>query len=145
MSNPYSSPDYHAPSSGRPPEVKAPAIALMVVAGIAIVVGIFSLLGDAVLLFSGAIARLEEMNEGPNSKYLDILIRTIWGIILVAASAYVLYGAIQMKNFTNYTAARTAAIISVIPCLGPCCFLGIPFGIWALVVLAKPEVKDAFR
>ena len=25
-----------------------------------------------------------------------------------------------------------------------CCLLGVPFGIWALVVLNKPEVKAQF-
>jgi hypothetical protein len=29
--------------------------------------------------------------------------------------------------------------------LGPCCIVGIPFGIWAIVVLSKPEVKRAFE
>ena len=35
-------------------------------------------------------------------------------------------------------------IVSMLPC--SCCWtLGLPFGIWALVVLNQPEVKDAFR
>jgi hypothetical protein len=38
-----------------------------------------------------------------------------------------------------------ASIIAIIPCFGPCCCLGIPVGIWALVVINKPEVKSAFR
>jgi hypothetical protein len=32
----------------------------------------------------------------------------------------------------------------MIPCISPCCLLGLPIGIWALVVLLKPEVKAAF-
>lgn len=145
MSNPYSSPS-PSPHSPEPPSVLvAPAIALMVVSGLAVVVGILGLLGDVFLLVSGAVERLEAANDGPFSEYTTITIRIIWGIILVAASGYVMYGAMQMKQLTNYAAARTAAVISVIPCLGPCCFLGIPFGIWALVVLSKPEVRDSFR
>jgi hypothetical protein len=34
--------------------------------------------------------------------------------------------------------------MALIPCLGPCYILGIPAGIWALVVLARPEVREAF-
>lgn len=56
-----------------------------------------------------------------------------------------LYGSIQMLKLRNYGMAMTAAIISVIPCVGPCCCLGIPFGIWALVVMNQPDVKLAFR
>jgi hypothetical protein len=29
--------------------------------------------------------------------------------------------------------------------VSPCCFIGLPIGIWALIVLAKPEVKAAFH
>jgi hypothetical protein len=36
------------------------------------------------------------------------------------------------------------SIVAMVPCLGPCCIVGIPIGIWALVVLMKPEVKAAF-
>ncbi len=37
---------------------------------------------------------------------------------------------------------RAAAMI---PCVSPCCLLGLPLGIWALIVLVKPEVKAAFQ
>ncbi|PQO39308.1 hypothetical protein C5Y96_05495 [Blastopirellula marina] len=145
MSNPYESPSNSPQSSAAQSAVTAPAIALMVISALAVVVGILGLMGDAFLLLSGAVEQLEEMNDGPVSKYQSITVRIIWGIALILASAYIFYGAMQMKQLTNYTAARTAAMISVIPCLGPCCFLGIPFGIWALVVLSKPEMRDAFR
>lgn len=56
----------------------------------------------------------------------------------------VFFGALKMKNLQSYGLAMTAAIISVIPCCGPCCCLAIPVGIWALVVLRKPEVRAAF-
>lgn len=37
------------------------------------------------------------------------------------------------------------SILSMVPCVSPCCLLGLPVGIWALVVLNTPEVKQAFR
>lgn len=40
---------------------------------------------------------------------------------------------------------RPAAILAMIPCVSPCCLLGLPLGIWALIVLLKPEVKAAFQ
>ena len=150
MTNPYGSPS--RPSKSNRPNrsrsaagVKAPAIALIIVAAIALVVGTLALIGDVVLIASGAVAKLEEMNTGPISEYTQITIRTIWGIALIIASAFVLYGAIQMVSLKNYGASKMAAIIAMIPLLGPCCILGIPFGIWAFVVLGKPEVKAAFR
>jgi len=57
----------------------------------------------------------------------------------------VFIGAMKMKNLENYSLAMAAAIVAVIPCISPCCLLGLPFGIWALVVLNDSSVKAAFR
>ncbi len=54
-------------------------------------------------------------------------------------------GAVKMKNLQSYGLAMTASILAMIPCVSPCCLLGLPFGIWALVVLGRPEVKSAFH
>jgi len=53
-------------------------------------------------------------------------------------------GASKMQSLTSYQFAFTAAILAMVPCLSPCCLLGLPFGIWALVVLNKPEIKSQF-
>jgi hypothetical protein len=50
-----------------------------------------------------------------------------------------------MKKLESYGLAMAASIIAMIPCVSPCCLLGLPIGIWALVVLMKPEVKSAFH
>jgi hypothetical protein len=67
------------------------------------------------------------------------------GVIGLIISAVVAYGALKMKHLENHGLAMTAAILSVIPCTSPCCFLGFPFGIWAIVVLNDSTVRDAFR
>jgi hypothetical protein len=72
---------------------------------------------------------------------VNIVLSSI-GIIM---SIIVLMGAIKMKGLENYGFAMAASIIALIPCTSPCCFLGLPFGIWALVVLCDPVVKASFR
>jgi hypothetical protein len=144
MSNPYASPGHESRAAKPQGEVHAPAIALMVVSLIAIIFGVIGLGMDAFLLMSGAVERLEAMNDGPISEYAQIAVRTIWGILLLIASAFVQYGALKMKRLRNYQTARAAAVVAMIPMVGPCCLLGIPFGIWALIVLSKPHVRDAF-
>lgn len=145
MSNPYSSPEPVVDASRARSDVTVPAIALIVVASIGIFFGVIALGLDVVLILSGAVERLAEMRAGLISEQTKITIRSVWGIALLIADVFVIYGAVQMKQLKNYSIAQRAAIVSVIPCLGPCCFLGIPFGIWALVVLAKPHVKEAFH
>jgi hypothetical protein len=133
MSNPYISPSSEQNQPSSRDEIRAPATALMIVSIIALALGSLALIGDAFLLVIG--------NPGP----LEILIRSIWGVVLLLASSFVLFGAIKMKNMTDYGLARAAAIVAMIPCIGPCCLLGIPFGIWAFTVLGKQHVRDAFR
>lgn len=62
-----------------------------------------------------------------------------------ALSALVWYGALQLKKGRSYGWAMTAAILALVPCTSPCCFVGVPIGIWALVVLMRPEVKSALQ
>jgi hypothetical protein len=62
----------------------------------------------------------------------------------LAMSILVLIGASKMQSLRNYEFAFAASIVAMVPCLTPCCILGLPFGIWALVVMCKPEVKSQF-
>jgi hypothetical protein len=48
-----------------------------------------------------------------------------------------------MLRLRTYGLAITGAIVALLPC-NPGCLLGLPFGIWALVALAQPDIKDAF-
>ena len=74
----------------------------------------------------------------------EIMVRIIWGVVLFFTSSFVLFGAIRMIKMRDHGIAKAASIVAIIPFLGPCCLLGIPFGIWALVVLNKPHVRSAF-
>ena len=53
-------------------------------------------------------------------------------------------GSTKMKRLESRGWAMAASIIAITPCTG-CCILTMPFGIWALVVISKSEVKDHFR
>ena len=67
------------------------------------------------------------------------------GVVGILVSVVILLGAMKMKKLESYGLAMAASIIAMIPCLSPCCLLGLPIGIWAVVVLSKPEVKSAFH
>ena len=67
------------------------------------------------------------------------------GIFGLIVAVVILIGAMKMKKLESYAFAMAAAIIAMVPCISPCCLLGLPFGIWALVVLGDGSVKAAFR
>ncbi len=144
MDNPYSTTSSAPVTADARNEVNAPAISLIAVSAIAIAFGILGLAMDAFLLLSGAVEALEARNNGPISEYTQIGIRSTWGSVLLVASAFVLFGALKMKALKSYGTAKLAAIVALVPLVGPCCILGIPFGIWALIVLSKPHVRDSF-
>jgi phage FluMu protein Com len=56
-----------------------------------------------------------------------------------------IYGGIQMRALRGFGWAMAASIIAVIPCFSPCCFIGVPIGIWALITLSNPLVKMGFQ
>ena len=68
----------------------------------------------------------------------------VLGVLTLLLAGVILWGGIQMRRFRSYGLCMTAAILAMIPCTVPCCVVGLPIGIWALVVLSKPEVKSQF-
>jgi hypothetical protein len=63
--------------------------------------------------------------------------------LMVLGGGIVLYGAWQMKDLRSQGSAMAASITAMLPC-NLCCLVGLPVGIWSLVVLNRPEVKNAF-
>ncbi len=128
-------------------QVSTPAILLMVVAGLGIAGALLGLV--QALLGMGGIP--PEMLNDPNlQQFRPWLERTqsfgaVGNLLTLALSGVTFFGALKMKNLENFGLAMAASIIALIPCFGPCCCIGIPVGIWSLVVLNKPEVKSAFR
>lgn len=66
-------------------------------------------------------------------------------VIGIAFNIVTLIGGIKMKSARSYGLSMASAILIMLPCAGCCCLIGLPFGIWALVVMNQAEVKAAFR
>jgi hypothetical protein len=84
---------------------------------------------------------------------LDSLNAPAWGqtaftVAFVGTMAIInlaiLVGAIRMMSLQGRSLAIISSILAMIPCL-TCCFIGLPVGIWALVVLNEPMIIRAFR
>lgn len=117
-----------------------------------IIAGALGLLSQIILLLIhfGVFALNLPFAGSSMSSGLSMLSGTI-GLALrvmgIAVNLFVIYGAMQMRSLKNYNLAIGAAIAAIIPCFSscPCCFLGIGFGVWAIIILVKPEVKAAFQ
>ncbi len=67
----------------------------------------------------------------------------VFSVIAIGIYGFTVFGALKMRNLQSYGMAMASAITVMLPCTC-CCVLGLPAGIWALVMLNKPEVKAAF-
>jgi hypothetical protein len=125
--------------------VSGPAIGLIVTAAL----GLLTHVGS--LIF--AIAAPAMVGNNPNAQQMPNFMQPQFGIgislaqnaIGIGLAILVLMGGIKMNKLESYSLAMAASIIAVIPCFSPCCLLGIPIGIWALVALNDPNVKSAFK
>jgi hypothetical protein len=123
--------------------VKGPAIALIVVSALGILGQIASMLAHLAGVRSAPANMPPEMERWVTMMSGGLGI--VATVLTVAVGALIIYGAMKMMNLQNYGLAMAASIVAMIPCLSPCCCLGIPVGIWAIVVLSNAEVKAAFR
>jgi hypothetical protein len=123
--------------------VKGPAIALIVAAALGIA---FDLLG-AFYHLSG-LDQHPTRNTSPETRAILLHFQGATGGMLylggVALNAFILFGAIKMMRLDNFNLVLAACIVAVIPCTGYCCILSLAFGIWALVVINKTEIKSQF-
>ncbi len=66
-------------------------------------------------------------------------------VLAIIWEAVILAGASAMMRLRSYRFARVAMVLRVVPFLGCCFVLGAAFGIWGLVALNRPEVKEGFE
>ncbi len=115
--------------------VKGPGIAFLIVGVLGLLIGglyVVQAINGQVL-----VAAPGQGVQDPTVLWLVAVISLIWGAVVTLGGAKLL----QMESRGSI---MVACIFAMLPC-NPCCLAGLPIGIWALIVLARPEVKDAFR
>jgi len=110
--------------------VKTPAIGMFVTGAI--------YLGLLIVAIIGAMtSRLPISTDNPAFPFVIVL-----GLAFLAANVFVLVAASNMRRLRNHRSAVAASILILFPLGSP---LGLIFGIWALVVLTRREVVEAFK
>jgi len=125
--------------------VSGPAIGL-------IVTGILNIIFAAARTAISLVAAGGSMMQHTGNPEFDKVFAAMTGSVGIALGAvgflggiFILVAGVKMKKLEAYGLAVAASIIAMIPCLSTCCIVGLPIGIWALVVLSKPEVKASFH
>ena len=126
-------------------QVSGPATGLIVTAILGFLANVLGLFYN--LFAAGSMTHQSGMNPEMEQfmRMFSGTVGIISGLVAMAIAGLIFYGAMKMKNLQSHGWAYTASILAAVPCVSPCCLIGLPIGIWALVVLSKPEVKSAFH
>jgi hypothetical protein len=132
------------PSSSALEQVNGPGIGLIVTGALGIV---FTLGRMAMMLAGIGLGAMQSSSSDAEKMFAGMMgtFGVAFGVIGLIGGLIVLYGGIKMRKLESYGLCMTASILAMIPCLSVCCIIGLPIGIWSLVVLSKPEVKNFFR
>jgi hypothetical protein len=147
--NPYSSPQFGAAPSGGQDQTalakaKPPALVLLIVTSLMM---LLVLVGLVLNLLGVGLMAAQQGNVGQEDAVIAMIQGTIGlisGVVGLIVGGVVIYGCMQMMKLKSHGLAMTAMILSMLPCISPCCITGIPIGIWGLIVLNDPIVKSAF-
>lgn len=147
--NPYTPPSTSFPSAYGP--VTPPPNVSGKVLPPAIVLTIVGVLGIGFSLFNAMYA-LQEPKVDPNAPpFLQEIQKNSFGptaaivqSVFVVVNAFIILGAIQMMRMKTWGLAVAATIVAMLNFGSLCCVLGLPIGIWSLVVLMMDDVKRSF-
>src|SRR6185312_2792707 len=117
--------------------VKGPAIALIISSALGVIfyafntIVIFGRLGHYTPIPAGASPMQRGFLEGMHGPGA-----LLFSMFLVVLNGLIIFGATRMMKLQGHSIAIITCIAAMIPCFsGICCLLGLPFGIWGIIVL----------
>ncbi len=90
-------------------------------------------------------AALEEVVQ--QNKQQSLWQLPMCGAMNLAAVILPILAGARMRALRSYGLCVAGAVVAAVPCVSPAscpCLLGMIFGVWALIVLLNPDVKNAF-
>ena len=124
-------------------QVNGPSVGLLVTGVIGAIFSAFMLIVTGIGLGIGSFWKWRQIDW--YNDFFEGVIGLGSSIVGLIVAAFIIYAALKMKELQQWNLAIVASVLAMIPCISPCCIIGLPIGIWALVVLNRPEVKEAFH
>jgi hypothetical protein len=126
--------------------VQAPAIALIATGGLGLLLALVGLVLNVLGLGLTGLSDFADELGGyeQTGNLLGGALGAVSAVVQLAIGGFIVWAGFGMLKLQRWTLAVVASVLAFVPCLSPCCCLGIPVGIWSLVVLMTPEVKSAF-
>lgn len=121
-----------------PPEaaVRAPAAGL-------VATGVLSLVMALLVVAWHTLGR-ELVPPAPGKGGVPLPAVLAWGAASAAIGALLVLAGRRMASLRAWRFCRAMSVLAMVP-LAPCFAVGIPFGVWCRAVLAREDVRRAFR
>lgn len=164
--NPYQTPEYSGggmPNPALESKVRGPATGLIVFGVISAILAFASASMSVLQIFGmNPIAnnqqqQMEQMQGQMKAEEAEVFknimnvsnmlggpIGAVMHTAQMIVAIFTILAANKMKKFQGHTGAMVFSVLACIPCLSGCCVLGLPIGIWSIIVLVNAEVKAAF-
>jgi len=129
-------------SERKPAERMQVPVVMLGLSGLMQVLGAFPLMFWLVAVMG--LPDSQPPHDQPDFMNLIILVAfLLLGLATMCVGLIVLNAARNMRKLKNYRACRVSAVLAMLP-LGFGFLLGLPFGIWTLLVLRRADVRAAF-
>jgi hypothetical protein len=129
---------------GQKPDTVPPAVCLIITGALNASLGLYGMVSGIIQIGNHANRPITGSEAEKFGFYTGQSIVLVVFLLSLVAAPVTIYGAVKMLNGASYDWAKAASILAIIPFTSCCFLIGAPIGIWALVVLSKPEVKMYF-
>lgn len=124
-------------------QVSGPSIGMIITGAVGALFSLFALIALGIGLSLGSL--FGGRNFGWYEDFAGGALGMGSSFMGLLVAIFIIYAALKMKELKQWNLAVVASILAMIPCISPCCIIGLPIGIWSLVVLMRPDVKAAFK
>lgn len=146
--NPYASPTgfSHSPPPPNQPstgKILAPGIALIVVGAIGLIASVFNVIFALVVepqVDPNAPEFVRQMQAGAAGPMTAVI-----QAVCVFMNLFIIFGGVQMGRVSMWGVALGASIVAMVNFGTCCCVVGIPIGIWSIVILTQEDVRQLFK
>lgn len=125
-------------------QISGPSVGLLITGILGVVIELTSFIAG---FFGTGLLALMDENDLPEQleSVLNGSFLTASSFVGLLIAVFLVYASVKMKELNQWGLCMAAAVLAMIPCISPCCVVGLPIGIWCLTVLTKPYVKAAFH
>ncbi len=127
-------------------KVGPPGIALVILGLGSILANLAFLLVSLVGYADSLVALVTgDLDASYTTTLIGMLVRNLVSLaVSCLASLVVAFAGLRLRGARSPGLIYLGSILAMLPCIGPCCCLGLPIGIWAIVTMQDEQVKAAF-